>query len=116
MYMLLGWTTGSKAEKKMNDEGRVCCVTRIVAAMARGEDPVGDASVDGGIIIPDDDQQIVEIAARIEDAVKDNYSGDFTSFIKHLLMVIKNAVEENDDPIEALSTWFDALEEDLAVH
>lgn len=83
---------------------RLCDVTHIVAGLAMGTITLEE---DRGVLLREEDYDLLEIAIKMEDARKRlaRYRENPLQLVMDSLVVIKNAFEENDDFVEALNTW-----------
>jgi hypothetical protein len=86
---------------------RVCAVTHIVAGLAMGTITLEE---DRGVLLEEKDFDLLEIAIKMEDARKRlaRYRENPLQLVLDSLVVIKNALEEEDNPFEALDTWLAA--------
>ena len=86
---------------------RVCAVTHIVAGLAMGTITLEE---DHGVLLDEEDFDLLEIAIKMEDARKRlaRYRENPLQLMMDSLVVIKNALEEKDNPFEALHTWLSA--------
>ena len=65
---------------------------------------------DRGVLLEEEDFDLLEIAIKMEDARSRlaRYRENPLQLVVDSLVVIKNALQEKDDPFEALNTWLTA--------
>lgn len=79
-----------------------------------GHDVIEDSSVDGGILLNEDEDDIIELSVLIEETVVPLfYQGNWPLFVKDLLCAIKNAKEDGTgDPIDDVRYFLQAIVEE----
>ena len=95
----------------MTDVSAIEILPFIAKAMGDGRDVIEDSSREGGIFV---DDEIIDIAADMEEVASTAYHGDFSGFCGELLAEIKRAIEKGDDPIEEVAAWLEGLLADNA--
>ncbi len=90
----------------------IATVIEIIRGQERGKDLIELPSALGGLLV---DEETLTIAADL-DLVLERYQEkgrEKREFFVDVLLVIKRAPEDDEDPIEALKTWVEAwLESD----
>jgi len=90
-----------------NKEIRLCDITHIVAGLAMGTITLEE---DRGVLLEEKNFDLLDIAIKMEDARNRlaRYRENPLQLVMDSLVVMKNALQEEDDPFEALDTWLAA--------
>lgn len=92
----------------MSDTGmRICDITHIVAGLAMGTISLEEKS---GVLLAEEDYDLLDIAIKMEEARKrlSRYRENPLQLMIDSLVVIKNALQEKDNPFEVLDDWLTA--------
>ena len=93
------------------DVSEVDILPLLVKAMTDGRDMIEDPSREGGIFVND---EIIAIAADMEEVARTAYHGDFPRFNGDLLAEIGRAMKKNENPLEEVAAWLEGLLADNA--
>jgi hypothetical protein len=92
-------------------EKQVSHLTLIVSELAQRRDILDLPTEEGGILLDDDEGDLLELVTEItEDVVPNYYNGDYSAFLLAFLQVQANAAADGTgDMIADIRYWIDCI-------
>jgi hypothetical protein len=96
-----------------SEEDKVVHLTLIVSELAQNRDVLEIPSTDGGILLDETEEDLLEIVTEItSDVVPNYYGGDWSKFLFDFLRVQSNATTDGTgDVIADIRYWIDSIYE-----